>query len=142
MREQQDHGVGGVGSGDDGEVDDEAGRSSEYLEHYTQYLSQRNFVNDVSQDLDTLQDQPPAASDSQWSAEFEFDDAEFSVPDGETPFGTSSSLLETHRELPVGTAAGALFDFDSSRSVTQSSAVRCSCCCLPRPCSQIAHFPP
>ena len=35
--------------------------SSQYLAHFAQYLSQRNFVDDVSEDLNTLQDQPPAS---------------------------------------------------------------------------------
>ena len=115
MREQSNQGIGGVGSADDDERDDEAGSSSEYLEHHIQYLSQRNFVDDVSQDLDTLhestlQDASAGATDAQWNAEFDFDDAEFSAPNGE-PFEAP----------PCGPAAGALFDIDSSSSVTKSS---------------------
>jgi len=60
---------------DDDDADNE--RSSQYLAHFAQYLSQRNFVDDVSEDLNSLQDDQPPPPQSEWAADFDsgFDSA-------------------------------------------------------------------
>ena len=98
-------------SGDNDDDDDDDGddneRSSQYLAHFAQYLSQRNFVDDVSEDLNTLQDdQEPPPPQGDWAADFDsgFDSAfdqseaadgdEASAPGqafGAEPFGSDST---------------------------------------------------
>ena len=97
-------------SGDNDDDDDDGDdneRSSQYLAHFAQYLSQRNFVDDVSEDLNTLQDdQEPPPPQGDWAADFDsgFDSAfdqseaadgdEASAPGqafGAEPFGSDSA---------------------------------------------------
>ena len=62
----------------DGDGDGGAERSSEYLQHIAQYLSERNFVNDLGDDLDALAAEQPPAPDgatSAWAADFDDFDA-------------------------------------------------------------------
>jgi hypothetical protein len=60
------------GDNDDDDDDDDNERSSQYLAHFAQYLSQRNFVDDVSEDLNTLQDaQEPPPPQGEWAADFD-----------------------------------------------------------------------
>jgi len=47
--------------------DDEGGHSSEYLQHFADYLSNRNFLNQTSEEQ-------ASASSEQWTAEFSFPD--------------------------------------------------------------------
>ena len=65
-------------NGEDDE--EEGGHSSEYLQHFAQYLSNRNFLNQTSDyvhDFASMSDQlPPPPSNDQWSAEFDDFDVE------------------------------------------------------------------
>jgi len=94
---------------DDDEVD--AGHSSNYLEHFAQYLSQRDFVNDMSNGLDAALSETPAdesPSDSQWSAEFE--DSGWH-PEGADPASLSVPVTNVVTLAPA-TTASALLAFD------------------------------
>ena len=103
-----------------------------YLAHFAQYLSQRNFVDDVSEDLNTLQDDQPPPPQGDWAADFDsgfdsaFDQSESAAGDeasapaqafGAEPFGTDGPP-------PAPTAFDADFDaaFEEVAPAASSSA--------------------
>lgn len=85
-------------SNQDDEDDEEGGHSSEYLQHFAQYLSNRNFLNQTGQDHD-FNNMPQASSDS-WTAEF--DDFDVEGSSGAPPSASSA----------VSNATGAIDGFD------------------------------
>ena len=120
---------------DDGDGDDNE-RSSQYLAHFAQYLSQRNFVDDVSEDLNTLQDDQPPPPQGDWAADFDsgfdsaFDQSEATDGDeasapaqafGAEPFGMNGTPPP-----PAPTAFDADFDaaFEEAAPAAASSAPR------------------
>jgi hypothetical protein len=68
------------GDGGDGhDDDDEDGHSSEYLQHFAHYLSNRNFLNQTSDDvhdLNAMAEQLPPPPSEAWTAEFDLEDFE------------------------------------------------------------------
>lgn len=57
--------------------DDEGDHSSSYIQHFAQYLSNRNFLNQTSDnphDLVGMADQLPPPTSEAWTAEFDLDD--------------------------------------------------------------------
>eukprot|EP00908_Phaeocystis_cordata_P014003 Transcript_25111.p1 GENE.Transcript_25111~~Transcript_25111.p1 ORF type:complete len:714 (+),score=257.10 Transcript_25111:220-2361(+) len=121
-------------SGDNDDDDDtDNDRSSQYLAHFAQYLSQRNFVDDVSEDLNSLQDDQPPPAQSEWAADFDsgFDSA---FEQSASANDASSAPAETFGAEPFGaggappapTAFDADFDaaFDDAPATASSTAGR------------------
>ena len=104
-----------------------------YLAHFAQYLSQRNFVDDVSEDLNSLQDDQPPPAQSEWAADFDsgFDSA---FEQSASANDASSAPAETFGAEPFGaggappapTAFDADFDaaFDDAPATASSTAGR------------------
>jgi len=61
----------------DDEDDDEGGDSSSYIQHFAQYLSNRNFLNQTSDnvhDLAGMAEQLPPPPSEAWTAEFDLEE--------------------------------------------------------------------
>jgi len=61
----------------DDEDDDEGGYSSSYIQHFAQYLSNRNFLNQTSDnvhDLAGMAEQLPPPPSEAWTAEFDLEE--------------------------------------------------------------------
>jgi len=107
-------------NGDDDDDDD--GHSSEYLQHFAQYLSNRNFLNQTSDnvhDFASMSDQlPPPPSNESWTAEFdEFD------PEGSSVAAPPSAPTEGGGGATTPAAEGAgSSDFADFESLSSSSA--------------------
>jgi len=109
---------------DDEEGDNE--RSSQYLAHFAQYLSQRNFVDDVSEDLNTLHDdQNPPPSDGQWAADFDGGfDAAFDAPASADSGAADGAAAEPFAAAPPPTSAAFDSDFDAAFDEAPAPATR------------------
>ena len=86
----------------DDEDDEEGGHSSEYLQHFAQYLSNRNFLNQTDTGNDEFGGgREGGVSSEAWTAEF--DDFDIEGPSGGAPPSASSA---------VSSATGAIDGFD------------------------------
>lgn len=112
---------------DDDDEDEDGDRSSQYLAHFAQYLSQRNFVDDVSEDINTLHDdQNPPASDGQWAGGFDDAafDAAFDAPASASGGAAEGSTSEPFAAAPAPAAAAFDSDFDAAFEEAPAPATR------------------
>jgi len=111
-----------VRSGDNDDDDDgDNERSSQYLAHFAQYLSQRNFVDDVSEDLNSLQDDQPPPTQEAWAADFgEGFDAAFDAPAGAANASAPAPAIAADFGAPAGAAPA--FDSDFAAAFVDAPA--------------------
>ena len=112
---------GGVGDDqDDEELDDESGaHSSSYIQHFAQYLSSRNFVNQTGDDQLMTGDQLPPPSSEAWSAEF--DSSSFDLELSGDSSGNSGNSSGSSGRSGIAPAASASGDAASAASTSGDS---------------------
>ena len=123
---------------DDGDGDDNE-RSSQYLAHFAQYLSQRNFVDDVSEDLNTLQDaQEPPPPQGDWAADFDsgfdsaFDQSEAADGDEASAPGQAFGAEPFRSDSAPPPSAPSAFDADFDAAFDEEAAPAAASSAPPR----------
>jgi hypothetical protein len=129
-------------SGDNDDDDDDGDdneRSSQYLAHFAQYLSQRNFVDDVSEDLNTLQDaQEPPPPQGDWAADFDsgfdsaFDQSEAADGDEASAPGQAFGAEPFRSDSAPPPSAPSAFDADFDAAFDEEAAPAAASSAPPR----------
>jgi len=103
----------------DDDEDDEGGHSSEYLQHFAHYLSNRNFLNQTSDngDLGSIGEQLPPPNTEAWTAEFALEDFEGDASGGAAP-GPADSGGGAATGMVQSLGAGSDFDLGVGGSGT------------------------